>query len=139
MVQSQLEGSFRPDESSSALVETGSARLLAEAHSHLAQGIATNDSADRQTNKDVTRMIHGFTIDGVKDDSDKKDSDKDNSGKSERACHVLNGRTIEDGRLIPSVKDLDLKPTEAERHGATDQDRPSRFEKYLWNLCNPQK
>lgn len=112
--------------------DTGAARLLAEVQTYFTN--ATNGSAaantEKSINKDVDQMMAGFSI--VKDQKQ--------SEKSEIACRLMKGQTIEDGRLVPSDKDADAKPSQAPgRDGPTDQDRPSSFDLYLWNLCHPKK
>lgn len=94
-----------------------------------ARGTVGGDSSDTKViNKEVDKIMGGFEIKG----------DEEASRKQAIACRMMKGQTIEYGRITSTVKDGE-KPLVPGRDGPTDQDRASRFERYLWNLCHQTK
>lgn len=143
MVYAQFEGAqFRTTDSSTASQsDSASAKMLFESQSYQAQdkslssarGAATVGSGDntgtKTVDKEIDKIMTGFDI----------KVDDAAAHKSAIACRMMKGQRIEYGRIISTDKEGDGKPSVPGRDGPTDQDRASRFELYLWNLCNRRK
>jgi len=146
MVHAQFEGAqFRTTDSGTASQsDTASAKMLFESQSYQAhdkslsgaRGGATvgagENAGTKAGDKEIDKIMTGFAI---------KEDDAA-AHKSAIACRMMKGQRIEYGRIISTDKDGDGKPSLPGRDGSrgpTDQDRASRFELYLWNLCNRRK
>lgn len=149
MVYAQFEGAqLRPSESgNSSQSDSVSAKMLFEAQSYQvldqplthARGAAAVGSGDNRgtetTDKEIDKIINGFAI----------KSEDAAADKSAIACRMMKGQTIEFGRIVLTDKNGDGKAQlgpgrdRPDREGPTDQDRATRFELYLWRLCNRRK
>jgi hypothetical protein len=143
MVYAQFEGAqLRTTESGTASQsDSASAKMSLESQSYQAKettlssarGGATVGAGDntgtKAVDKEIDKIMTGFAI--------KEDDAAAN--KSAIACRMMKGQRIEYGRIISTDKEGDGKPSVPGRDGPTDQDRASRFELYLWNLCNRRK
>ncbi len=146
MVYAQFEGAqFRTTDSGTASQsDSASAKMLFESQSYQAHdksltgvsagaAVGAGDNTGTKTgDKDIDKIMTGFDI---------KEDDAA-AHKSAIACRMMKGQRIEYGRIISTDKDGDGRPSLPGRdglRGPTDQDRASRFELYLWNLCNRRK
>lgn len=146
MVYAQFEGAqFRTTDSGTASQsDSASVKMLFESQSYQpkettlssARGgaaVGAGDNTGTKTgDKEIDKIMSGFDI----------KADDAAAHKSAIACRMMKGQRIEYGRIISTDKDGDGKPSLPGRDGSrgpTDQDRASRFELYLWNLCNRRK
>jgi hypothetical protein len=152
MAYAQFEGAqFKTAESGNAsLSDSASAKMSLESQRSFesqsyqpkdkalssARGGATVGAGDntgtKADNTEIDKIMNGFAL--------KEDDAADRT--SAIACRMMKGQRIEYGRIISTDKEGDGKPSVPGRDGSsgpTDQDRASRFELYLWNLCNRRK
>ncbi|MBP9089563.1 hypothetical protein KBI23_00945 [bacterium] len=146
MVHAQFESAqLRTSESGTAnQSDSASTKMLLESQSYQAQdrtlssvrGGATVGAGDntgtKTVDKEIDKIMNGFAI----------KADDAAADKSAIACRMLKGQRIEYGRIISTDKEGDGKLSMPGRNGSTeptDQDRASRFELYLWRLCNRRK
>ncbi len=146
MVQAQFESAqFRTTDSvTTSQSDSASAKMLLESQSYQAPdknlsspraGAAVgagDNTGTKAVDKEIDKIMNGFAI----------KTDDAAADKSAIACRMMKGQRIEYGRIISTDKEDDGKPSVTGRdgsHGPTDQDRASRFELYLWNLCNRRK
>ena len=143
MVHAQFEAAqFRISESGTASQsDSASEKMLVESQSYQAQdrtlssarGGATVGAGDntgtKAVDKEIDKIMNGFAI----------KADDVAADKSAIACRMMKGQRIEYGRIVSTDKEGDGKPSVPGRGEPTDQDRASRFELYLWRLCNRRK
>lgn len=141
MVHAQFESAqFKPSESgNSSNTDSASAKMLLEAqsyqvldrsvsHARGTVGVGAGDNTGTKiVNKEIDKMINGFDI----------KADEAAADKSAIACRMLKGQKVEFGRIFPI--DENGKEVEPPLGTPTDQDRATKFERYLSDLCNPHK
>jgi hypothetical protein len=140
MAYAQFEGAqFKTAESGNAsLSDSASAKMSLESQrSFESQSYQPKDKA-------LSSARGGATVGAGDNTGTKADNTEIDAAdrKSAIACRMMKGQRIEYGRIISTDKEGDGKPSVPGRDGSsgpTDQDRASRFELYLWNLCNRRK